>query len=448
MISYTSLRIFINAAFDVIAILFLIFVFISCVFRKTKNQTNLELGSFLFILIILLACNLATWVIGGIYISSSNAYGLYKHLIILTVLDFFLYNLASIMLLNYILSLTNCINTKRKKNIFIHILILYAFIMTGIFVASINKGWFYTFSKAGYVQYTILYYVIFSLLYPAIILSYVFIFKNLKILKKKAIPLLSYLISPLILSFIDELYGLSLNYVCLAFVALSIYIGVDIEQERELLAKEAEIARQETENKEIKMRLMVSQIQPHFLYNTLGTIYQLCASDANLARQAIKDFTKYLQINMGSLEKSNLVSFENELEHTKNYLSIELLRFSDALKIEYDIECTDFKIPAISLQPLVQYAVKHGIRSRAEGGTVTISTKRKDGKIYITVHDDGMGFNSAEYPDDKWTQISINNIHKRLEYMCKGSLEIQSETGIGTTSTITLEDSKNELAFD
>lgn len=273
----------------------------------------------------------------------------------------------------------------------------------------------------------------------------IYILKNKKILKKKTIPLFSYLAIPSVFTLLDEQYGLATSYISLAFAVLCIYVSVDVEKDRELLQNEAKLAKHESEMTEMKVKLMMSQIQPHFLYNTLGTIYQLCGSDAKLARKAIKDFTKYLQANMDSLEESRLVSFEKELEHTRNYLSIELLRFPDALKVAYEIECTDFMLPSLSLQPLVENAVKHGICSREKGGTVTISSKRQNGKIFVSVHDDGFGFDPASPPKDDRLHLGINNVRKRIEYSCGGRLEIDSQIGVGTTSTMVLED-KNEFA--
>lgn len=189
-----------------------------------------------------------------------------------------------------------------------------------------------------------------------------------------------------------------------------------------------------------QMQIMVSQIQPHFMYNTLSVIYSLCDADKELAKEAILKFSSYLRANMASLQSSKPVPFEKELEHTKTYLWIEQQRFGDILNVQYDIAVTDFVLPAISLQPLVENAVKYGVRSREEGGTVTISTRRENGKIYIRVTDDGMGFDPQTYKDDGRLHIGIENVRTRLQLMRGGRLEIESAPGCGTTATMILED--------
>lgn len=448
MISYTSLQFYINAVVEVIAILFLVMILISCILMKTQNKTKRAFSLFVLDLVLLLLCNMTTWILDGMFVSTTYLPKLYTLDLVLTVFDFFFYCLASVMFLNYVCTFTGCMVTRRKKKILIHALIAYCFITTGLFASSIKTGWFCYFPADGYTYYTTAYVVLVIFSIPAIWLSYIAVFKNRKQLKKKMLPLLAYMILPMLLAIVDQLFNLSISYVCMAFIALSIYIGVDIEQDRELLAQGAEIVRREAENTEMNVKLMVSQIQPHFLYNTLGTIYYLCGKDVALARETIKSFTKYLRTNMESLDKSSLVPFEKELEHTKTYLSIEQLRFSDVLKVEYDIEYTDFELPALSLQPLVENAVKHGIRSREEGGTVTISARREDGNIYVSVHDDGMGYDPENLPDDGRIHIGITNVRKRLDYMCSGKLEIESQIGVGTTATIVLENVKNELTAD
>ena len=197
--------------------------------------------------------------------------------------------------------------------------------------------------------------------------------------------------------------------------------------------------------KQQQAQIMVSQIQPHFMYNTLSVIYSLCDADRELAKEAILKFSSYLRANMASLQSSKPVPFEQELEHTKTYLWIEQQRFGDILKVEYDVAVTDFVLPAISLQPLVENAVKYGVRSREEGGTVTISTRRENGKIYIRVTDDGMGFDPQTYQEDGRLHIGIENVRTRLQLMRGGRLEIESASGSGTTATMILEDNYESI---
>ena len=143
---------------------------------------------------------------------------------------------------------------------------------------------------------------------------------------------------------------------------------------------------------------------------------------------------------MDGIKSKDPIPFEKELAHTKTYLSIELLRYGDILNVEYDIKATDFTMPALTLQPLVENAVKYGVRSREEGGTISVSTWRQDGKVYVTVHDDGMGFDTAEKKNDGKSHLGIDNTRTRLRLMMNADLIIKSEIGVGTTAIIILED--------
>lgn len=195
----------------------------------------------------------------------------------------------------------------------------------------------------------------------------------------------------------------------------------------------------EQELTESQIRMMLSQIQPHFLYNALGTIRALCVRDPKEARNAMDHFARYLRANMDSLNEHWCIPFNKELEHVKSYLYIEKLRFEDMLNVEYDIKATDFEIPPLALQTMVENAVKHGLLPKENGGTIKISTYETDTCFEIVVADDGIGFDqSVKKPDDGRSHIGIANTRQRIMGMCNGSLNIGSKCGVGTTITITL----------
>lgn len=275
-------------------------------------------------------------------------------------------------------------------------------------------------------------------IFPAFVVACC-IFENLrrKLPIKKKLSLLAFGLAPVVtLIFLVPLEQYSFVYVVFFVDLILIYGTVHSQKGIELAEKSKELTEKQTQ-------IMVSQIQPHFLYNTLTAIYQLCDIDTELAQKTILDFSTYLRANMDGIKSTSPISFEKELDHTKTYLAIEMLRFSDILSVEYNIEATDFMIPALTLQPLVENAVKYGIRSRDDGGTVTISTKRENGKIYVSVHDDGMGFDINEKKNDGKSHTGIDNTCQRLKLMANADLVIDSKIGVGTTATIILED-KNE----
>ena len=184
---------------------------------------------------------------------------------------------------------------------------------------------------------------------------------------------------------------------------------------------------------------MLSQIQPHFLYNSLTVIKHFCRRDPELAEKAVVDFSTYLRGNMDSLNIDVPIMFETELKHTNAYLSLEKLRFEDNLQIKYDIECTDFSLPPLTLQPIVENAVRHGVRETDDGkGTVTIATRELDDRYEITVSDNGNGFDPQQHPETDKPHIGIENVRYRLKNMCGGTLAFDSVIGQGTVATISV----------
>lgn len=237
------------------------------------------------------------------------------------------------------------------------------------------------------------------------------------------------------------------SYIVTPIMIYILYLGVNIRRDRQFLEQESKLSQREADIEKSSMQIMVSQIQPHFLYNTLSVIDYLCGKDVELARTAINSFSEYLRMNMESIKSTNLVPFEKELEHTKTYLWIEKMRFSDILTIEYDIQYTDFMILPLTMQPICENAVKHGIRGREDGGMVKISTRKDGDHAVITVEDDGIGFDVNTKPEDGRIHVGIENVKKRLELVNGGRLLITSVPGKGTIATIIVGGGKNESAL-
>lgn len=250
--------------------------------------------------------------------------------------------------------------------------------------------------------------------------------------KNNFIAMISYIVLPLVAMIIQIfVYGIALLNIAITVSFLFMFIAAQLEQSKML-------ASQERKNSEMQMKIMLSQIQPHFLYNSLNSIYYLCDKDKEAAQKAISDFSDYLRGNMDSLKQTTPVTFEKELEHTKVYLSLEKMRFDDELNIVYDIQASNFRLPALSVQPLVENAVKYGVGKAANGGTVTIATKELKDEYEIRVVDDGVGYDPYEVQEDGRTHVGIDNVKNRLKSMCGGSLEITSIKGEGTEAVIRL----------
>ena len=181
-----------------------------------------------------------------------------------------------------------------------------------------------------------------------------------------------------------------------------------------------------------QIAIMLSQIQPHFLYNSLQVIQQLCRIDPKMAEETVVEFANYLRSNLDSLTRNKPILFEQELHHVETYLAIEKKRFGDKFNVEYDINTKNFMLPALTLQSIVENAVRYGVTKKKSGGTVRITTEKTDNGTVITVSDDGIGFDTEQKPQDGRSRVGIENVSNRLAAMCEGSLTIESEIGTGT----------------
>lgn len=220
------------------------------------------------------------------------------------------------------------------------------------------------------------------------------------------------------------------------FAFFMAYTRVWQKRKETLLVQEREIAKMNEEMLNSEVSIMISQIQPHFLYNTLASISRLCKVDPLLAQKTTNDFANYLRGNMDSINSKDLIPFEKELEHTTIYLNIEKIRFRERLNVVYDVNTKSFFVPALALQTIVENAVKHGVCKKEEGGTVTIKTYEDDDNWYIQVIDDGVGFKYDEISQLEGNHVGIRNTKLRLEKQCGGVLNIESSINVGTTATI------------
>lgn len=203
-------------------------------------------------------------------------------------------------------------------------------------------------------------------------------------------------------------------------------------------ALEAEKQALQLELQESRISIMLSQMQPHFIFNTLNTIYHLCDFDPKNAKKTISAFSKYLRNNVENLNRSEMIHFDKELSFVKTYLDVEKVRFDDELQIIFDIKATNFKLPVLTIQPIVENAVKHGTSKKEGVSSLCISTKETDTYYEIKVTDTGVGFDTSNQLYDEHKHIGINNVRQRLKHLCDGTLTIESTIGEGTTAIITI----------
>lgn len=195
------------------------------------------------------------------------------------------------------------------------------------------------------------------------------------------------------------------------------------------------LSRLKEEFDQSQVSLLLSQIKPHFLYNTLNSIRTLIRIQPEAADQLVYNFSRFLRADMNALDEI-MIPFNKELEHIQFYVNIEQTCFPK-LKVDYQIESQDFSVPSLTIQPLVENAIKHGVLKRVEGGTVHIRTYEDPNAWYVEIDDDGVGFSPKQIQSQN-RGIGLRNIERRLEYHCHASLYIHSALNQGTFIRVTV----------
>ena len=187
----------------------------------------------------------------------------------------------------------------------------------------------------------------------------------------------------------------------------------------------------------LRSSIMLSQIKPHFLYNTMAAIEEMIDTDPARAKKEMASFFRYMRMNIDTLSSNELVPFEKELEHIKAYMQIQKMRFGDMISMKYDLAYTAFQLPPLTIQPIVENAIKHGIRPKGGHGVIELSTWTDGNSYFVNISDDGVGLDLKK-PCKNAGSTGLYNIDYRLKNQCYGCMKIESELGIGTTITIVI----------
>lgn len=225
----------------------------------------------------------------------------------------------------------------------------------------------------------------------------------------------------------------------LAFLLYIVSVGIATmfqysEQEMKLAEKDRQLAEKERKLTERRISAMMSQIRTHFIFNVLTAISGFCKYDPQKADETLILFARYLRRNLKIIEEEGLIDFAKELEQLEDYVALEQIRFPDMIRFEEEIEETNFRIPPLTVQPIVENAIKHGLVEHGRSGTVRLCTMCSETGIVLIVEDDGAGFVPEEC--EKEDSVGIRNVRYRLESMVNGSLTIESSPGNGTKVTI------------
>jgi two-component system sensor histidine kinase LytS len=195
----------------------------------------------------------------------------------------------------------------------------------------------------------------------------------------------------------------------------------------------ANIEKQKKLTREAELKALRAQIKPHFLFNSLNAIMSITRTDPNEARRLLQELSVFLRNSFK--ESAAFVPLREEIRLIEAYLNIEKARFPDKLFIHYDVDDIDGLVPPLIFQPIVENAVKHGIGSKSDVGTVYISIKESKSQIYFKVKDDGVGMDSVRIDkinSGSSSGVGLINVKKRLKSIYGVDLKIKSELGMGT----------------
>lgn len=402
---------YVNIALDAFGLLVMAIILLSCINEHVRNSRCAS-KSFIFLLVFIVAtltADLLSWVgegkveLSALTTASNTVAVCFSYI---SIVCFMLYLKETLNKKNKLLSVMVCLFG--VVSVFTIIFLIanafygYAFYVDefGHYIRSENAT-----MSIIYLQFPVLSFI-------AIVLTLLFDDTSEKTTR---LLFITYMIFPVIGVILDYcIHGLSLTYICLVLSVLIIYANIYLQKQK-MIEKQ-------------KNALMLSQINPHFIYNTLSTIAAMCDSSPKQAKYLTIDFSQYLRKNINSLNSEELIPFGQEMEHVECYLKIEKARFRERLNIIYSIQCKDFSIPPLTLQPLVENAVKHGITKKVSGGTIKISTYEEDKKYVVEIIDDGVGFDA----ESTAKHIGIENVKSRVATMCKGELSIKSTIGVGT----------------
>ena len=372
------------------------------------------------VLIAYVSSNLPVWVVSEIPGK--------KYMIISTVFLFFESFFSSLLPPILTAFLLFCAKKNWRKSPYFYTAVVLWLIYFVLLVINLFTQWFYYYTPDNQYFRGPFYAL---LLVPPVLLMAVNLFAlyRLRASYSKLIKytFLTYILIPLVCMLIQMfIYGLLMTVLGSTVSALIMMLTV-------LMGQVSISIKQAQENARQKASIAVLQMRPHFIYNTMMSIYYLCAQDAEKAQQVTLDFTSYLRKNFTAIVKEDTIPFSEELEHTRAYLAVEKVRFEGQLFVEFDTPVTTFRLPPLTLQPIVENAVKYGVDPELDPLYISVRTCETKRGFVVVVEDTGPGF---ETNDNNEPHIALDNIRERLDLMCGGTLTVSDREQGGTVVTV------------
>ena len=411
---------YINVAMNAFGLVVIMIIFSAClrewISRKVGSKSFLALLSFIMIALV---ANIVSWLFEG-HPDMSTV------IMLANTVASSSGQLAMICFMEYLCAMLYANSKAAKVTLNIFRVLCYASVIYAI--GNVHFGYSFVVSPEGHYVHSgnvtmVMLHLAFSVMaFGALIL--------MALLAKRSancsrVSFIIYTLFPIAGIVIEYIYhGVSLTHVGIVVSVLVIYTDIYLQKQRMIDAQ--------------RNALMLSQINPHFTYNTLSAIAAMCDSSPKLAKSLTIDFSRYLRQNLDNVMNEETIPFDKELEHVECYLKIEKARFREKLNVIYSIQCKDFCIPPLTIQPLVENAVKHGITQKPSGGTVRIVTYAGPKSYFVEIIDDGAGFDTdaLQKAQDDRRHIGLENVENRVKRMCNGSISVKSAKNIGTRVVI------------
>ena len=409
-----------NATVCIIGCLILTIHAISISIKKNKRKDEKTLLTFVLFTILHFATYLTFTVVKARHTSDAFILAFYTAFYIMNNAEMF-------FLFRYAQSYMEIERNRAKTLSVINFLIFALFVALDIF--NVFTGIFFTASGGEYLRSKTM---IFSQGYQFIMFAVIFLIAatNKKLTLGEKAVFSFYCFVPLTAVILQNFFkGYAIAYLAIIIAIEILFLFLSAQKDKIL-------AMEEEKDKEAQIKIMLSQIQPHFIYNSLSSISTLISIDPQKAQAALDNFTEYLRHNIASLTETRLIPFEDELKHIKSYVALEQMRFGDRVRVVYDIQARDFYVPPLSIQPLVENAIKHGILKKLEGGTLVVKTAETMDFSVVEVIDDGVGFRMEDVNSAENRHFGLNNIKYRVEKTCGGKVTVSSKTDEGTHITV------------
>ena len=405
-----------NATVCIIGIAIFLIHIANLIIKKNRRVDENRLLAFLSFTAFHLATYLTFVLVKTAYTSDAYIIGFYT--------TFYIFNnIEAFLLFLYMLSYVQ-MNKKGTKILSIINYSIFAIFVILDIVNVFNKM-FFAAESGEYVRSNTMFFAQGYQFIMLVIVFFVTLFNKRLVIREK-VAFACYCLLPVIAIIVQlVLPGYAIAYASIIIAIEILFFFVNV-------SKNIQIAEEQEKNKEAQIRIMMSQIQPHFIYNSLSAISTLITINPEEAQKALDEFTEYLRHNLSSLTETKLIPFEEELRHIETFIELEKMRFNERLNVIYDIKVMDFNIPCLSVQPIVENAVKHGVLQKVSGGTVSLKTYEDNEFYYVEVEDDGVGFDINEVNFVSNEHIGLNNIKYRIEKMGNGQISIHSEVDKGT----------------